>query len=580
MRWQTTAVLALLLVLAGGYFFYDVRYLEPAREKREQAKDRLWALEPKGVEEVILEREAGRVRLKRSGDGWQIVEPVSAPGARGAIDDMVTTIATARMDREVADRPAALGDFGLEPPAAEVTLVVKDRPEPVRLALGSMSPTRAWVYAKKPDAPAVFLVSESLLRDATKPVSDYRDRTVLAFEAADVSRVELATRDDTIVLERVEPRTWRITKPVSLAADADAVRGFVDKLRSATVTDFVTDRPSSLAPFGLDRPARVQLTVGTEKDRTTRTLLFGRVEAGRKGIYVMRPGEPAVLLVGEDLWTAVPKTVAALRDKTVLAFDRDKLTRMELTSPKGTVALTKEKDRWRITAPESLPGDGAVISGLLYQVSEMKAQAFVPGARFRPEVTLSVWEDGAPSPKVLTLGRSAERRGGEPAAYASTASAGTVLVEARFLGELTKSASDLRDHMMFSELDHRAVKRVQVTSEGKSALFERTGETGWRMLEPTRGAARGSRVEDLVLTVAALRWNEKVGDGTELAQYGLDAPSLSVRLWNAEGAEMASVAVGKRRGTEAFVRPGTGPVYTVDTTRLGAPPKVPDDFKG
>ncbi len=579
MRWQTTAVLVVLLLMAGGYYLYDVYYLEPAQEKREQQKDRLWAVEPKDVEELVLARGGERVRIKRSGDGWQLVEPMSALGGRGAIDDVVTTIATARMDREVAENPAALAEFGLDPPAAEVTLVVKGRTEPIRLALGSTSPTRAWVYARKPDTPRVFLVSESLLRDATKPAAELRDKTVLAFDTAAVSAVELATRDDTIVLERTEPRRWRITKPVSLAADADTVQGFVDKLQSATVKDFVADGPPSLAPYGLDRPARVQLAVGKDKDRTTKALLFGRVDANRKGVYAMRPGESSILLLGDDVWTAFPKNVAVLRDKTVLAFDRGKLSRVELKSPKGTVALAKEKDRWRITAPEPLPGDASVISGLLYQVSEMKAQAFVPGARFTPEITLSVWEGGSSSPKVLTLGRSAQQRGGQPTAYASTASAGTVLVEGRVLGELTKSASDLREHMLFSELDHRAVTRVKVTSEGKSALFERAGETGWRMLEPTGGAAKGSRVEDLVLTVAALRWNETVGDGTDLKPFGLESPSLEITLWKTEGAELASIAVGKRAGKEAYVRAKGGPVYTVDTTRLGAPPKIPDDFK-
>jgi hypothetical protein len=43
---------------------------------------------------------------------------------------------------------------------------------------------------------------------------------------------------------------------------------------------------------------------------------------------------------------------------------------------------------------------------------------------------------------------------------------------------------------------------------------------------------------------------------------------------------MAEVAVGRREDKVAYVRAGNGPVYTVDTTRLGAPPKVPDDFKG
>ena len=47
MRWQTTVVVAILLVLVGGYYVVDVEYLGPRQEKREQAKNRVWVVEDK-----------------------------------------------------------------------------------------------------------------------------------------------------------------------------------------------------------------------------------------------------------------------------------------------------------------------------------------------------------------------------------------------------------------------------------------------------------------------------------------------------------------------------------------------------
>ena len=55
----------------------------------------------------------------------------------------------------------------------------------------------------------------------------------------------------------------------------------------------------------------------------------------------MRPGEPEVMLAGEELWTAFPKTVGVLRDKVVVAYAYDKVKRVEIESPKGPVAIER-----------------------------------------------------------------------------------------------------------------------------------------------------------------------------------------------------------------------------------------------
>jgi hypothetical protein len=578
-KWQTTVVVAILLALAGGFYAYDVTYLEPKREKGEREKNRIWTLEPKDVEEVVIKRAQDTVRLKRAGEGWQILEPVAAPGSRGPIDDVLSNIVNARMDREVADKPANLGEFGLDKPEAEVRLTVRGKAETFGLGLGAKSPTGAWVYAKKLDSPAVFVLPETLLTDATKPASDFRDRTILAFDGDAVTALRIASPEETIDLERPEPKKWRIVKPIALAADADVLSAFLDTLQSSKVKEFVAEKPASLAPYGLDRPIRVKLVTGTDKDRAEKTLLFGRLDAHNRGVYAMRSGETSVLLLEEPLWTKLPKNVAVLRDKTVIAFDRDKLARIEIESPKGKVALARQGNRWRITAPEALPGDTPVINGLLFQLREMKAQAFLPGVHFTPTVKVSLWEGDAKTPKVVTLAPSQETRGGQPSAYAEAAGQGAVLVEARSLADLSKSAADLRDHMLFSEVLPRDVTRVRVKRGAKTAVFERTGPAGWKMVEPTRGAAKTSAVDDLVATVTALRWNEMLADGRDAKKYGFDDPSLEVTLFKGDGAPVAAVTVGKRDGRRYYVR-AKGAVYTVDTTRLGPPPKVPEDFQG
>ena len=49
-----------------------------------------------------------------------MLEPVKARADRGAVDGLVTSLTTVRVDREIAASPAKLADFGLDAPDAEV----------------------------------------------------------------------------------------------------------------------------------------------------------------------------------------------------------------------------------------------------------------------------------------------------------------------------------------------------------------------------------------------------------------------------------------------------------------------------
>jgi len=588
MRWQTTAVLAAILIALGAFYYvYEVR-LGPEREKVEGRKGRVFTVEPADVAEVELKRTDATVKLKRESDGWQILAPVSARGDRGAVDETVTSIVTARMDREIEADPKALGDFGLDKPAAEATLKLKDGKQ-LGLVLGAKSPTGVWVYAREAGKPAVFVIGDSVLRDVTRPVAEFRDKTVLAFDQKDVTGVELDLRDDKVALEQADGK-WKLTRPRALPADADMVRDFLDKLRAARVKEFAADAPRSLEPFGLDKPVRIDVQTGRDKDRATKTLLIGRTDTAKKGVYAMRPGESSVLLIPDETWTAVPKNVAALRDKTVVGFDRDKVAQIEIESPKGTVTLAKDGDRWKITAPQALTADQVEAGAVLFKLHDLRAQSFlsddasgIPRYLAKPTVRVNITEQGAPAPRTVLLAPSPEKRGGAPTAYAAVAGQGpVVLVDGKALDELSRSADELRDRTLISGLEPRDIKRMRVRAGGQTVVVERSGDADWKLVEGGKGAAKAATVDNLLYALRALKWKTIAAPtGDEPAKYGLDAPTLEVTLVKADGGEAAALLVGKREGDQAWVKLKSSPaIYAVDVKQLGESPKVPDDFKG
>jgi hypothetical protein len=585
MRWQTSVVLAVLLAAVGiFYYVYDVR-MAPEREKAETRKGRVFTAESQDVTQLTLKRPTESVELKREGDTWQMVTPVRARADRGPVEEVITNALTAKIDREIVAAPTSLEEFGLDKPAAELTLTLKDGKQ-LGLVMGAKSPTGVWVYARERDKPNVFVIGDSVLRDATRPVSDFRDKTILTFDRQQVTGLEIVTRDDTLTLEPADTR-WKLTRPVALAADGEAVGAFFEKLGAAKVKEFVAEAPPSLEPYGLDRPWRVTLSTGKDKERASRTLLIGKVDAS-KGVYAMRAGEASVLLIPEDVWTALPKNVAAVRDKTVVQFDRDKVTRLDLESPQGSVTLVREDDKWRITAPQALAADQVEAGSVLVKLQNLRAQGFlgedatsIPRFLGNPEVKITVTD--ADGPKSVLLAPSPERRGPRTMAYAAVAGRGpVVLVDGSTLRDLGRSVTDLRDHTVLSGLEPKDVKRMQLTVAGQTLVLERTGDTDWRTIEPAKGAARSAKVEDLLYTLRGLKWKDLVAPGgEEPAKYGLTTPSVEVRLFRADGTELGAVLFGKQDADRLYLKTRSAPaIYTADPKQAGTLPKSVDELKG
>ena len=591
MRWLTTTVLAVLLVGLGTFYYvYEIREA-PEREKVAAVKDRLWKdLEGKDVEEIVVKKGgAEALRLKRSGDTWSLVAPVAASADKRAADDLAMSLATLRVEREIEANPQKPADFGLAPPAAEVTFKAKAQDRTVKL--GAKSPSGVWAYAQEGAKPAVILVPEGILTDTLKSPNEYRDKTLLAFDRKDVKTVEVRGPAGQVVASVAVkgPDQWQLTAPLTAPADREAISGLLEKLRSAKIKEFVADAPKNLAEYGLDRPTRVSLGVGEEASRTTRTLRFGKAVPGKKGVYAQREGDSTVLLVDEDLGRSVPTSATAFRDKTVFAYDRSKLERVELDSPKGKVALALQDGKWRITAPVALRADESAMSQVLFKASDLRAKDFVAEdakhlAAYgldKPQVRITVWEKDAKEPKTLLLapGREKDR------AYVTTLGAGATGVEAvdaTALADLARGVTDLRDRSLSEAFDTKDVTHVTIQRPAVTLALDRTGtgEEDWQLAAPKKGKTRGSRVSELLWTLRNLKWKDLVAEqGWDPARYGLDAGATTITLTGKDGKAITALVVGKQEGGVTYVRiPDQPALYAIDSKTLGDIPGTPEEL--
>src|SRR5437667_211035 len=485
MRWQTTAVVAVVLLALGAFYYvYEIRG-GPARAKVEAQKGRLWTVDASDATEVELKRSGEVGKLKREADGWQIFEPVTARGDRAKVDETLTTLTTARVDREIESAPKRLDQYGLDTPAADITLRLKDGRQ-LGLRLGAKNPRGVWAYAREAGKPAVFVVSDLVLRDLTRPLVDFRDRTVLAFGQRQVTAFEVATREETLAVEQANDR-WKLTRPVALPADAQAVTDFLDKLQSMRVKEFVAEAPKSLVPYGLERPIRVSIHTGRDKDRATKALLIGEMDRTKRGVYATRPGGTSgpitaeaaapttillgpspdrragkamayaavagrgpVVLVDADALGGLARSVTELRDRTLLpAFEPRDVRTMRVRAGGQTVVVERSGDaEWRMVEGGRGAAKGANVESLLYTLRALKWKAIAaPGGEDSvrygldsPVLEVTLQREGGAEIATVLVGK----REGDHAYVKLRVLPAIYSVDTKALGELPKIPDDFK----------------------------------------------------------------------------------------------------------------------------------------
>jgi hypothetical protein len=276
--------------------------------------------------------------------------------------------------------------------------------EPKRVLFGDKNPTSMGIYAKLPGDNRVFLVSNTLETTLNKSAFDFRDKTALKFEQEKVTSIELASRDQTIRLEKTGTE-WKLVKPVQAPADFISVNGLLGQLQSAQMTA-LKERPEDLKDlkqYGLDRPD-VIATIGMGGSSVKFEL--GR-DADAGAVWARDPSKPAVFSINNGVAEELRKKPDDLRRKEVFDFRPFNTTRFEITRGKETRAFERVKgtgenavDTWKQVAPTDKTVDASNLEGALLDFSNLRADSFVDRAgattgHTNPTAVIAVkFEDG------------------------------------------------------------------------------------------------------------------------------------------------------------------------------------------
>ncbi|MFN7934201.1 MAG: DUF4340 domain-containing protein [Bryobacteraceae bacterium] len=372
---------------------------------------------------------------------------------------------------------------------------------------------------------------------------------------------------------------WQITAPEPLQADQDAVGAIATTVGSLTADSVVEEKAGDVSTFGLNSPKVV--VVITKKDGKTTTLKIGDEMATGSGFYAMIDGDPRLFTISTASKTSFDKTPLDLRDKRLVAFDADKLTRVELTGKGTPVEFGKNgQNEWQIVKPKPLRADNWAVEELVRKIKEAKMDATVSeedakkaAGNFASGTKIAVAKvtDAAGTHEI-------EIHKKENDYFAKGSAVAGIHKISNELGEgLDKGLDDFRNRKLF-EFGFSDPTKLEVKgADGQTKVYTKTGEK-WM---------RGSEAMD---SVSVQSFIDKLRDlsAVQFKETGFSTAVLDLRVTSKDGKLVDHVQISKGPGADAFaIRVNEPTVYQIsmaaltelETTAGAIRPPAPPDTK-
>lgn len=356
---------------------------------------------------------------------------------------------------------------------------------------------------------------------------------------AQIQSIDLKKRDGAEVDLARQNGKWIITAPESYPADQDAASSLASSLNPLTADNVVEDQAHDLNKYGLKSPT-LTVTVHEKNGKSTQVHFGDDVPAGSL-VYASIDSNPKVYAVSSSIKSSFDKSANDLRDKRLLTFDSNKLTRAEIISGSSDIEFGKNNQGdWEILKPKPYRADSFQVEELIRKLSDAKmdlsntAQKAPPAAAAfssgRPVATVKVTD--ATGTQTLDVRKNKDDYYGK-----SSAVKGVYKLSSDLGTELAKPLDDFRNKKIF-DFGFSDPTKIDLQQGSTSQVLTRSG-TDWK---------RNSQTMDPGLVQAFI---DKLRDlsATKFVSSGFTTPEFTITVTSNDGkrvekAEFAKVADG------------------------------------
>ncbi len=369
MKSKNLIILAAIVILVGAYIFFFERHQPTSDEARRDADKVFQGLEVDDVTGLLVAGPGGRVRLEKTGDEWRLREPIDYPADASMVDSTLSSLAGLSADRRLPAGELDLVEFGLEAPAAEVSLLLGDGAG-VSFAVGGEMPLGSKRPIRLADSDEIAIAPGWFMTDLEREVDDWRSREVTDLSGDQVASIEIEADADTIRAARIGDG-WRLLSPMEDIGDRDHLEALVSDLGSLRIEEFL-DGGIDPGALGLDAPEYSVMVVRSDGGEPLR-LELGATREGAGGTDVAcRRGDGDYFWARDSVRTRLSKAPVLWRSKKVADFDTWEVEGLRLVTPEDSAELEKVDFQWRF-AGDVAEADQPRVSDRLTALSELEA---------------------------------------------------------------------------------------------------------------------------------------------------------------------------------------------------------------
>ncbi len=347
---------------------------------------------------------------------------------------------------------------------------------------------------------------------------------ILELKEADIKQIEIQHHDgETTVVKRGDGGKWSITAPQPLAADQTGVGAVTSAVTDLSANRLVDANPTNLPSYGLD-PPQFSVTF-TMADGKTHTLRVGDDTPTDGNTYAMLDGDKRLFTITSFSKGSLDKQSKDLREKHLLVFDQDKLSRVELdVSGKTPLEFGRAGTDWQILKPKPMRADGSQVDELLNKLKDASmdtatdaktaAAAFAGGQKI---ATAKV--TGPEGTETLEV-----RKAKDDYYAKSSMLAGAYKITKEVGDGLNKSLEDFRNKKIF-DFGFNDPNRIEIKDGGQTKVIEKSGEN-WTSGGKTMDSISVQNLIDKLRDLTATKFVDS-GFTTPSASTGLELTVVS-----------------------------------------------------
>jgi hypothetical protein len=414
---------------------------------------------------------------------------------------------------------------------------------------------------------ALYWSNRKQKADAAKPATDATTK-ILSIPDDQIQQVTLKkTGADATELRKGDDGKWQLIEPKPMRADQDTAKTLVTTLSTLNADKVVEDKASDLSPYGLNTPT-LDVTI-LKKDGKSQDFLIGDDTPTGGGTYAKLSGDPHVYTIASYVKTSIDKSPTDLRDKRLLTFDQDKLTRVDLQPSKGeAVEFGKNNQNdWTILKPTPMRADGSQVEELIRKLKDAKMDATISDEDAKKAA--AGFASGTKIAMVSVADASGTqqlevRKDKDKTYYAKSSAVDGIYKVTADLGDgLDKKVDDFRNKKLF-DFGWTDPNKIEI---GK-ATFEKNGEkwmSGAKQMDSSSVQSMVDKLRDLA--------------ASKFLDTGGGMPVLDITVTSNNGKRVEKVSITKQGDAFLAKRESESSIYQLDGKAVEDLQKAANDVK-